>query len=450
MSDTWFWAGDGQNTTEGKQRVHSHVGSACKSAVWIDVQCKVSAFHVQMVSHVVRQHRDIQCKPPSAVVLWLLGWRILCISGIWLQTIHWHLCTGIPFCLWKPCTTIRCVYVTVYWLLAWSIYLQAKQPNTSGLYRGSRDTCFSLLWSGKSLWAGYMLLYKTDSEAPSAAQHSADAVAMYSCSSDDTEVSYSLLCDFRQDCANISDESFCYHPPCTGFTCTNGQCVSLTKHCNNLVDWLYLQGRRKRLWSLDMSWSVPLPRFHCVCPCWPHVWRLAPVSAAWRRVAVWHDLSCTMFVLRSRFPVSSAFLRSPLPPAPLCGRPGIRDDANNSHIVRLSIARCSISALPDMKFPNMLFLNLCYTKTTSIVINVFNEMQNLQLLVLKWNPLKSMTTNPSSLFFSLKHMDLSGTHVGVFDSKALSWASITIHQYIFFSAKQSLDPQGFQMASHLK
>ena len=76
------------------------------------------------------------------------------------------------------------------------------------------------------------------SEAPSAAQHSADAVAMYSCSSDDIVVSYSLLCDFRQDCADNSDESFCFHLPCTGFACTNGHCVSLNKHCNNLVDCL--------------------------------------------------------------------------------------------------------------------------------------------------------------------------------------------------------------------
>ena len=77
-------------------------------------------------------------------------------------------------------------------------------------------------------------------------------------------------------------------------------------------------------------------------------------------------------------------------------------------------------------------------------------MQNLQILVLKWNLLKSVTTNPSSLFRSLKYIDLSGTHLGVFDSKALSWASGVQFINISFSSMQSLDPQGFQMASRLK
>ena len=69
-------------------------------------------------------------------------------------------------------------------------------------------------------------------------RHAASIVAMYSCTSGDIEVSYSLLCDFRQDCADNSDESFCYHPVCKGFSCTNGQCLSLNKHCNKFIDCL--------------------------------------------------------------------------------------------------------------------------------------------------------------------------------------------------------------------
>ena len=57
-------------------------------------------------------------------------------------------------------------------------------------------------------------------EVISAAHHALDTVIIYSCSVGYTEVSFSLLCDFRQDCADNSDESFCHHPVCTEFTCT--------------------------------------------------------------------------------------------------------------------------------------------------------------------------------------------------------------------------------------
>ena len=69
-------------------------------------------------------------------------------------------------------------------------------------------------------------------------KNAADIVAMYSCTSGDIEVSYSLLCDFRQDCADNSDESFCYHPVCKGFSCTTGQCLPLSKRCNEYIDCL--------------------------------------------------------------------------------------------------------------------------------------------------------------------------------------------------------------------
>ena len=61
---------------------------------------------------------------------------------------------------------------------------------------------------------------------------------MFSCFSDDIMISYTLVCDFRQDCRYGFDELFCKHPPCETFTCTDGQCISTDKHCNNLPDCL--------------------------------------------------------------------------------------------------------------------------------------------------------------------------------------------------------------------
>ena len=67
---------------------------------------------------------------------------------------------------------------------------------------------------------------------------SIEVVAMYSCSNSERQVSYSLLCDFRQDCDDNSDENFCHHPVCKEFSCQNGQCLSMTKHCNKYIDCL--------------------------------------------------------------------------------------------------------------------------------------------------------------------------------------------------------------------
>ena len=58
----------------------------------------------------------------------------------------------------------------------------------------------------------------------------------FSCDDAVTRVYYTLVCDFRQDCHDRSDESFCKHPPCDGFSCSSGQCVSYSKRCNIVSD----------------------------------------------------------------------------------------------------------------------------------------------------------------------------------------------------------------------
>ncbi|KAK7480568.1 hypothetical protein BaRGS_00028144, partial [Batillaria attramentaria] len=64
-------------------------------------------------------------------------------------------------------------------------------------------------------------------------------VAMFTCD-DGNKLHYTLVCDFRKDCQDNSDEDFCERSAtCEGFTCKNGQCVGKMKVCDfvrNCVD----------------------------------------------------------------------------------------------------------------------------------------------------------------------------------------------------------------------
>ena len=59
---------------------------------------------------------------------------------------------------------------------------------------------------------------------------------VFTCDDGVTRLSYTVVCDFRHDCKDGSDELFCQHLPCDGFTCASGQCVSYNKHCDIVPD----------------------------------------------------------------------------------------------------------------------------------------------------------------------------------------------------------------------
>ena len=50
-------------------------------------------------------------------------------------------------------------------------------------------------------------------------------VPMFECKDGVQKISYTLVCNFRQDCRDSSDEDLCIFAPCTvtEFTCRNGQ-----------------------------------------------------------------------------------------------------------------------------------------------------------------------------------------------------------------------------------
>ena len=369
-------------------------------------------------------------------------------------------------------------------------------------------------------------------EVVSAAQHSADTVAMYSCSSVDTELSYSLLCDFRQDCADNSDESFCHHPACEGFACTSGQCVSMDKRCDIQMDCLDDSDEKdcpvsqkqffnndKQYQNQNLSYVInfdgrgyfsqrvmnitdPCPDTHYRCTrewfyCLPVYTRCNGVfdcvfQEDERDCEIWtcHGLYrcrgstvcvhadhmcdswpqcpqrddewlCNMTCPAQCLCQGHAFLcLQPFSPHlfPQLRYLDARESGmtpselgNNTYITRLSLAQCSIDFLPGMKFPNLQFLDLSFNEIGSVLMNVFTALQNLQILILKGNPLTSLSMNPSNMWqTTLRKIDLSESRLAVFDSKILSRTPAIRYINISFSPTHTLKTDFIQTVPHLE
>ena len=66
------------------------------------------------------------------------------------------------------------------------------------------------------------------------------SIPIFICRDGVTRISYTLVCDFRHHCEDLSDEVFCQHPPCdsSSFACSSGQCVSYLTRCDMMSDCL--------------------------------------------------------------------------------------------------------------------------------------------------------------------------------------------------------------------
>ena len=69
-------------------------------------------------------------------------------------------------------------------------------------------------------------------------ENNGTSVFVFTCSDGVTRLSYTLVCDFWHHCKDGSDETFCQHPSCDAFACSNGQCVSYSKRCDLVSDCL--------------------------------------------------------------------------------------------------------------------------------------------------------------------------------------------------------------------
>ena len=354
-------------------------------------------------------------------------------------------------------------------------------------------------------------------------------VAMYTCTKDNTVISYTLVCDFRNDCEDKSDESFCRHPPCRSFSCSNGQCVSNSRTCNDLPDCLddsdendcdahtvdydeaKFHDKHKLLIDLDgkgyfsyrlMDNSELCPDTHYRCAtamihCLPIYTRCnelydCPYHEDEREC---EDITCPgLYRCRDSTVcvhvdhVCDGWSQCPqrddewlcgmvCPPQCLCQGhaflcpqsfsaslfPQLRyldargsgmtlgNLTNSFYLINLNLANCSIQFLPQMKLPNLANIDLSHNKIQSIAMDVFIKLQQLQVLILKGNPLTSLTSTVSDQQQGmLRTLDLSLTHLRMFDSEILLLAPGLQYLNISTCDIHAIGPHGFQSLHHMK
>ena len=355
-------------------------------------------------------------------------------------------------------------------------------------------------------------------------------VAMFTCTKSNTEISYTLVCDFTNNCEDKSDESFCQHPLCKAFSCNNGQCVSMDKRCNELSDCLddsdekncgtriayhYEYSKKENgkrfLINLDgkgfftrrlMTDSEPCPDTHYRCAtamvhCLPIYTRcnelydclyhederdceditcpalyrcrdstvcvhVDHVCDGWSQCPQRDDeWLCGMVCPPQCLCQGHAFLCSQPFPAHLFPQLRYLDARgsgmtldnviNNAYLVNLNLADCSIQALSNIEFLNLRIIDLSWNEITTITMNVFLNCKNLRVLVLRGNPLSSVTNTVSNQrHHSLRTLDLSKTHIGVIDSQLLSLTPEIRFLNISFCDLLSIGPQGFQSLHEMK
>ena len=361
---------------------------------------------------------------------------------------------------------------------------------------------------------------------PVPTEYLAKRVTMFDCTESNTEISYTLVCDYTDNCEDKSDESFCQHPLCKAFSCNNGQCVSMGKRCNELSDCLddsdekdcetslagpYDKNKNRKLINLDgkgfftyrlMTDSEPCPdthyrcataMVHCLpiytrcnelydCPyhederdceditC-PGLYRCRDstvcvhvdhVCDGWSQCPQRDDeWLCGMVCPPQCLCQGHAFLCSRPFPAHLFPQLRYLDASgsgmtldnviNNTYLVNLNLADCSIQALSSIEFLNLRIIDLSWNEITTIAIHVFMNCTNLQVLVLRGNPLSSVTNTVSNRRHdSLRMLDLSQTHIGVVDSQLLSLTPGIRFLNISFCDLHSIGPQGFQSLHEMK
>ena len=351
------------------------------------------------------------------------------------------------------------------------------------------------------------------------------AVAMYTCSNEAATLPYTLVCDFRNDCHDHSDEYFCKHPSCIDhFQCDNGQCVTYDKHCDllsdcldssdeeNCVDYKLIKVQFESVppppalitfdgtgnfTRVKMELNESCPDTHYRCPgelnyCLPVYTRCNGVYDCIDREDEQgcEEVTCPGFYRcrASSVCVHVDHVCDGWPQCPqhddewlcemtcpagclcqglafLCQQPFAAHlfpqlrylDAGGSgmspanltynvYLVYLSLARCSLAFLPEMKFPNLQVFDLSENKLVTVKTNIFLVLYNLKIVSLARNPLSVLFKEQSgSRQHSLKNVDLSYTQLRVFESDSLSYFTELQRLNISYTSIHTITTSGLQL-----
>ena len=127
------------------------------------------------------------------------------------------------------------------------------------------------------------------------------------------------------------------------------------------------------------------------------------------------------------------------------------DLRNNSYLVHLNLAYCSIRFLPGILLPNLRTLDLSFNLIVNLSLNAVYELQNLQILVLKGNPLILLDTGLTrQRHTALKSLDLSETDIDILDSQILLGFSQLEHLDVSFAQLHSIARHGLQLLPRMQ
>ena len=224
---------------------------------------------------------------------------------------------------------------------------------------------------------GYFTQHLLNSSDPCPETH-------YSCRAD---LTYCLpiytRCNDYYDCVFHEDERYCETMKCSGlYRCRNS---TVCLHSDHLCDGLFQCPQRDDEWLCDMTCPAQ-------CLCQGHAFLCPqPFSA---------HLFPQLRYLDAR--------GSGMTPSDL------KDTLN--YIIYLNLAECSVTALPDMKFPNLQSIDLSNNRIATFDTKIFLRLENLKVLSLQGNPLTSVISKSTQLQNNaLQRLDVSGTYLSVFD-----------------------------------
>ncbi|KAL8595638.1 hypothetical protein ACOMHN_025674 [Nucella lapillus] len=129
----------------------------------------------------------------------------------------------------------------------------------------------------------------------------------------------------------------------------------------------------------------------------------------------------------------------------------LHDVSNNTMLVGIVFAHCSLILLHKTQLVNLKYLDLSYNKLYTVNLAVFLGLENLQTLSLSNNPLTSISVGPPSdrQYSDLQALDLSFTTLAVLETRVFSVVPGLKKLNLTSTSIHTISPDGFQLPQHL-